>query len=423
MRENKMEYILMLLLGIFSSLQVLQIFDITIFTYIISISFIYFLFTKKINFKKNKIVILMLIISFLTTILTKLNTDFNESYSKNAILGFVNYMFVFVIYMCINDIKDTFYFIKGFRISCYIQLCWAVVQYIMAQYFNIDFNKVVFNDFLKYSGEFSTYRNGKPVCSGLHWHPANLIPIVVFLFLFEKSILCKFFCLVVTYYSYSATMYIALMLCVAYYFYRFINDLIYKKKKITYIHGIVFVFVVLISIFGYDLFFSKVINAVSMLINRILQIKSTVGGTSSAVHFNYYTSLNDIFDRNSIISKFFGVGFSSSGIFFSKYYGQYNDIVWVVESDFVNILLNQGIIGFCLFYYYLISNAIKRKKSNPKVMVYVFIILICGITYNLQFYWVILLELILFKHFSYAGNMGMRGKENAAISNNCDLSS
>ncbi len=420
---KKIDNKLMLLLGFFSTIQVFEFFNVTIFTTLLIIIAVYFLVTKRIKVKGNSIFLVFIFVSLVTTVLTFINNDFDSRYQLNSINGFINYALVFLIYMLINGSSQTDSFLKGFKISCYIQVFWALVQFITSEFWCLDFNKIVFNDLLKMDGAYSTYRDGKAVCSGLHWHPANLIPVIVYLFLFNKSIILKVICIVVTYYTSSATMYIALALCLVFSLCKFFKNLLKDGIKFGPKQMLILLLTIITLIFSSSFIFDKVINALTMLITRILQINSTIGGTSSAVHFSYYKSLSDIYLKNTLISKLFGVGIASSGIFFSKYYGQYNNILWVVESDFVNILLSQGIIGFILFYYIIISKSLRTRKYNINVLLFIVILLICGITYNLQFYWVILLELILCKHYSSIRMNQIKEGEHVTVDNNSNLSS
>lgn len=392
----KSSNILLFMLGLFSTLQILTIFNITIFSYILCMTFVFFIVTHKFKFKKNKYVHIYLICCILTTFFIFLNPDFENRYFKSAIMSFIYTIMVLFIPLSLSNFDESSYFIKGFTISCYIQIFWAIFQIAMFNYLNVDINDLIFNGILNYNIEASSYRDGMVVCTGLHWHAANLIPIIVYIFL-KKNLFLKIICIFVTYYSKSATMMIALILCM------FFLTIYYLKKnystpisiKIKLYQFVILTFAIIFIILNFEMIFGKIYDSINMLVKRFMEINSTVGGTSSAVHFDYYTSLPDIFSKISIISSFFGVGMSSSGLIFSDLYGQYVEMEWVVESDFVNILLSQGILGFISFYLLMFNIIVYLKKKDYKNMSFILVLILCGVTYNVQFHWVILVELIL----------------------------
>lgn len=62
-----------------------------------------------------------------------------------------------------------------------------------------------------------------------------------------------------------------------------------------------------------------------------------------------------------------------------------------MECDVVNILWNKGLLGFILFYGWL-----KRGwKINHKYAYAIVAIMVGGIFYNIQYDWVIVLEIII----------------------------
>ena len=67
---------------------------------------------------------------------------------------------------------------------------------------------------------------------------------------------------------------------------------------------------------------------------------------------------------------------------------------WVVESDYINILLSQGIVGLTLWGYILGKIiSISRKYKYFENIAFVLISAFVGIMYNIQFTWFIVIEL------------------------------
>lgn len=397
MSKQKVSNVLMFLLGLFSTLQIFELFSLTLFTILLIITGAYYFLSHRIKLKNN-VVLYYGIACCLTTIFVFINPNFKFSYLNQSIVGFLSMILVLALYFLIKDKAECNNFIKGFKISCYIQLIWCLCQIAIYTIFKVDLNKIVFNDILQMTGEYSYYRDGRLVATGLHWHSANLTPILIFLFFSSKNIIIKIMCIAITYFTQSATQMIAIILSMLYYvFYFFKNEKeIFNKKRnnLFYINlfGIIFIFVVLIIVA-----MPIITNTIQWLIARILQINSTIGGTSSAVHFSYYTRLPFIYSNISIYTKIFGIGISSSGLIFSSLFNQYTELIWVVESDFVNVLLSQGIIGCVLFYLVLDKCALLICKYDAKYAYMIGVFIICGFVYNIQFTWVILLELILLK--------------------------
>ena len=121
-------------------------------------------------------------------------------------------------------------------------------------------------------------------------------------------------------------------------------------------------------------------------------------GVSSLTHLSYYLLIPDMIMNNNVINALFGYGLGCSGFIYSKMYGQYVDSVWVIESDIVNTVLNIGIVGF-LVHYWIISRitfVVKRNKDKGKYRLFTLVILLSGITYNIQFNWTFLLLIMLY---------------------------
>ena len=87
---------------------------------------------------------------------------------------------------------------------------------------------------------------------------------------------------------------------------------------------------------------------------------------------------------------------------------------WVVESDYINILLSQGIVGIILWGYILTKIIILSIKYNYwENIAFVLIVAFVGIMYNIQFTWFIIIEfafLLLTKREVRVFNSSFKGK-------------
>ena len=76
--------------------------------------------------------------------------------------------------------------------------------------------------------------------------------------------------------------------------------------------------------------------------------------------------------------------------------GQYDALKsWAVESDVIDILVSRGVFGFFIFYGWIIRIAARGIKTDYRYFVLAVALAAGGITYNIQFDWVILIELML----------------------------
>ena len=140
--------------------------------------------------------------------------------------------------------------------------------------------------------------------------------------------------------------------------------------------------------------YSIIYNKVSYLLARVLNVSSD---TSSAAHMSYYTLYPQIVRNNGWIASAFGTGYASSGFSITSINGQYAGLQhWVVESDFIDILVSRGVIGFISYYVFLLYIGFKGKKIDYRYIVAIAVIMIQGITYNVQFEYLFFIELLMF---------------------------
>lgn len=171
-----------------------------------------------------------------------------------------------------------------------------------------------------------------------------------------------------------------------------------KKGVVPFRNALFGVILFTIGIAALPMLVPKFMEMVSYLGTRIYQIwNPTEGNESSAVHFSYYQLLPEILTNIPILNVLFGSGMGTSGYRFTQFNGQYPGQIWIVESDFTDMLLSRGIVGWFLHYYFIVKTACKLLKNNyTKEMLYLLVLTICGIVYNNQFLWVIILEFAMY---------------------------
>lgn len=387
------------LLGIFSTMQIITIFDLTVFNILLVIAFLSLLFCSRFYFRKSEKHIFILAVATIFSLMSALfgNILPKEFISSTVMNSAVNILILGVAYMVSsrNDTKLIKAFIKGFYCSCIIQIVWCILQYILYNLGHLDLNKIIFDDLLHMATDTSTYRNGKLVCTGLCWHAATLVPVLLFAYLKTKNWFAKVLYLFIAFESKSATASIAIMICLFFDICFTIKKLLYKRYNKE--DGIIFLLATVLLVAVLYLARDRISDNLGSLIKRVKDIVSTEGGNSSAVHFSYYTQLPKIIKEYPIFVSLFGLGVGCSGFAFSDIFNQYVGLVWVVESDYVNIFLSQGLFGLAAYYGIIIYFIRSSRGVSKKNIAYLLIMLLCGITYNVQFNWVLFFELLTFR--------------------------
>lgn len=392
---------LLFLLGLVSTWQILNLAGFSLSTWLTFLTLGYLVITRGMDFRKDWLLLSMLLASFATTAVS-LMADLPGGYVKVAISGFAQRLAVILtcVYACRDNRKGGDAFLKGFTISCYVQIGWCVVQLLLFRIASVDLNGLLFS----HMGQTSHYRGGTLVCTGLHWHAANLIPILVFVYFYRPNFVKKGLSIFVALSSKNATGIIAVMLCLG------VDVLLFLGRTLTVQKGslrrrtaawIMAAACVLLLLF--PVVFPKVREIVGYLLLRLYQATNpSEGNESSAVHLSYYTLLPLILTNISLPEVVFGSGVGTSGYRFTQFNGQYPDKIWTVESDFTNILLSTGFVGLALQLVFLLLLTRRLAKQGEIGWICILCVLTaCGFVYANQFLWVFLVELMLYCSLRY----------------------
>lgn len=395
--------ILLFLLGLFSTLQILQVAGFALSTWLTVLTAGYFLITHGFDFRKDLHLLAMAIFTCITFIVSML-ADIPSDYKKASFTGTLQWILIFIICSYVrkeNTDGCTKAFFTGFDWSCKVQLVWCVLQIGFWYILKSDINAELFGELLHMSSETSQYRKGILACTGLHWHAANLIPIIAYTYFRYRTFFVKVLCIVIVYFTKNATALIAITGAVGLDFLLFLKrNLVGSLTKKT----VLYIFAGCIGILLLSpVVFPKISETVNYLLQRFYQINHpSVGNESSAVHFNYYQNLPHILQNIPFDEALLGSGINTSGYRFSSFYGQYPDQIWVVESDFVDAVLSRGLIGMVLQYALLIRIACRAKNlKKTGITCLMVILLVCGFIYDNQFLWVQLTEFMLYCNVFY----------------------
>ena len=401
--KKKSNEIIVLLCGIVSTFQLLNVGSYTAFTVFVVLLAILFFAEGKIKFtgKLIKYLILFTTISEICTFSIDLSnsTEWQRRSFKSYILRLLIY-FVFC-FICLSEdyIKK---FIEGFNISCVIQLLWCYLQ-LIGRVTNIDINQKVFSNLVD-NGSFSyvsAYKNGKLALTGLTVNSGVLFPIFLFLLIFNKNKIIHILTLIVMVLSGGST----LPACAILYLLTKIIITIKQLSKSGKINSkrLAFDLLVIIGIIFFMIFELRAESTTSLMkVFKTLNdrfssvLNNGFYDSSTVIHARYLTSIPYVLTHINPLNILFGFGLGCSGVPFVKFYGQYPDMIWVPECDPVAFLYDTGIIGIALFYYLLLYIAIKGHKIDNKYSLYMFLVIIVGFFYNGQLNYIVLLEFVMY---------------------------
>lgn len=393
-RKVKLSESLFYILGIFATIQLLSIAGVTVFNILLLMAVIFPFVLILGRIKIDKFFVLSIISTVFTISLSLSNGLLTKGFKQSAIIGGITYLGVLILYIVMNT-KPQYAekLIKGIKVSCILTLCWCCLQLVFYYLFNNDLNKVIFGELFKIVNAKGDYYNGKLIPSGFYYHRAILMPSLIFLFFSTTNPYLMLLIIIIGCLTRSTALIIGLLLALGSRVFISNAGNLFKtinKKQIILILTIMII-VVIDSIMNS----SKIEELAKYIYMRFADTMTNKADNSSAVHFLYYRNLESILKNMNIKNILFGTGFGTSGQHYTWFNGQYAGLEsWVVESDYINILLNQGVIGLILWGFIFIKLVILSKKYKYwENIAFIFVIAFVGIMYNIQFTWFIIAEL------------------------------
>lgn len=382
-----------IMLGVFSTIQLLSIAGLTVFNIclVLTVTTIFMLSRISVDY--------FFIFSFCTTVITVIYSfcvaDLTKGFLKSALIGGIIYIFILITYIVMkSDVLRAINLVKGFQISCGLTLVWCVLQIISSYIFRIDLNTLVFEKIFMIKDAMGDYNTetGQLIPSGFFSHRAILSPIFIYLFFLSDNLFVEALIIGISLLTKSTALILGCALGVFFRILSFImkkHDI--KSKKTKIISGIILT-IILVSICLY--MSGEIQNIFNYIVQRIVDSRSNKADNSSVVHYLYYKNLFYIIKDFNLIEILFGNGFATSGLFYTRFNGQYSWMdSWVVESDYINIIISQGILGLVLWIYMMIDIIRKSLKIKEfKTVFFVLLIMFIGIMYNIQFNWFIVVE-------------------------------
>lgn len=249
--------------------------------------------------------------------------------------------------------------------------------------------------------EYATqYQFGRLKVSGLCWNAGNFAPLITFGYIYTKNIYLKAAFFLLGFLSGSRTLILGLFVSAAIELAVTVvtgelKTAITKKKtkKEKAFLAVAITAIAVAFVTNMDAILRKVMEVADLLdiMNRV----KTEG--SANTHLYYLTSIPTITMKNDLLSNLFGYGPGCSGYPQSVLMNFYPELdKWSIECDYVNQLWSYGYIGFAIYYYWYIKNALSTFKLDKKYVTLFITFLFEGILYNITFNWVQFLLISIF---------------------------
>ena len=404
---------LFFLLGLLTTMQILTLGGLTGFSLVLVLTAVIALVLTDKRLKPDTYFWASVVVSSLTIFLSVCNGSLTNGFRKAAIVGGITHLLLLVIYLIMNTKANyAAKLLQGFELSCKITLVWCCLQLAVYYLLHKDLNAVVLGQLLRIPEARGDYVNGALIPSGFYYHRAILIPSFIYLFFSTSSPYWMGLILVVGCLTRSTALIMGLVLGLAFKVCSLCLKnpprIIKQKKLILILPGVA------IAIVGIVAVSPKIAELVGYIVTRVADATSNKTDNSSVVHFLYYKNLFQILRKMDFLHLLLGTGFGTSGIHYTWFNGQYADFnSWVVESDYVNILLGQGIVGFALWGYILVKVILLSiQQKYWENVAFILIVAFVGIMYNIQFTWFLVVEfamLILTKNQKRIFNSGQDG--------------
>lgn len=396
-KKTIIEYFLFFLF-LFASMDLFQFDGKTFFFYIgLFLCIYYFMSRKKVIVINDPLIILIFVELFVSGILAQFGPT-TASYKKTAlvmpILLLPLYFEAGIIHSAIKNNSNIIpTILKAIKTVCIIQFTWIPIQYLFYHLIGLDLNKLIFVETLGLVENASLIRDWVWYPSGFTYHSALIAPLMVIGFLLFDNIYFRALIVVDSFICGSSTALIGVALTV--FLLIFIKILNGKSVKVR--RGF-FISVALIVVVGAVICIST--DLLSVFSNRIAYLIARLSNSqvdsSTSAHIRYFLDYPSVLKKNSIVTTLFGYGYGCSGFVFSVLYGRENLGNWSVESEIMDSLYSRGIIGFLIYYAFLLYILIKGRKIDIRYSVMMLVIIIQGFGYNVQWEYIFLFEMIIY---------------------------
>lgn len=399
MKLTKIEYKLTFLFAVLCSMNGLMIAGFSISNFILIALIICSLFNKRIvlNFKsESSKFVWWLLLSIILSIFAAMSM-LPMPWLTNSIMSLIKFLlaygYFFLMQPSSNIKKNKSVFFNGFYVGAIVQMVWGFLQEILYIVFSLKLNTLVFSDILgQTSYVWDSYVDGNILrMKGLGWETANFALVMIIGYIISchqnRNRIIRLLFIVAIFFSTSRSGYVAMASVLLMQLFQSFKKLSYNYK-VTYkniLSSLIFTVVIffILIIFKNELFsrWQLISNSFSDLFQES-NINSSIG-----IHTGYYETLIAAMKKMPIVNLLFGVGYFSSGYFYFQNASALNmsllvltnPLGWNPESDFITLIVGNGLFGVFIYYFFAIK-AILVNRKNYEGLIAVAIV-ICGITY------------------------------------------
>ena len=324
-----------------------------------------------------------------------------EKWIVSSIKSLVKYIFVFSTIFWLLDnkrLKDAKnYFLRGFYYGAIVQMVWGYLQFILFFLKGIEFNTIIFGKILgigeiggtKIVWDSYVAAGGLTVLrmKGIGWEAANFSLTMVLGFILARSlkkssiIKCLFVVSILLCTSRSGWVaFAAVIIAILFKKVLIANKNKEKRKKRYLEYLIILIFLATAVIILGEKIFTIIMG---MLHNLRSSLDTSDARSSSSLHISYYTNLFKMLSGENIFNILLGNGYFSAGYIASMNIKAFsegiNNIGWNPESDFITLILGNGLLGCIGYYGFCIFGIIKHKLNDYALMIIAIVVM--GITY------------------------------------------
>ncbi len=385
------------LLGVICTMNGLMIFGIAAYNYVIAVYILARIirgdfFNISLSDKVGRLSALFLL-SSATSNLLNLNY-LPENWVLNGLTVLLKFSLMLSFYFIFNNVESreelSIEFFDGLYLGCIIQAIWGYCQIIFG-FIGIELNTLIFQDVLGITGyTWDSYVAGGLLrMKGIGWEAANfsLAMIVGFLLAERKkeAPIIRFIFLAALVLSTSRTGYVGFLAVMAYKIVKRTRKHRLKKWKHEHILSMLLVGLILLSCIFYlsDYITQLLTNQIESFIDILNFAPDRITRSSSDIHMQYYSDIPQLYRYITIIQILFGAGFFSVGFTYSMFdsylLSRIDMLGWNPESDFVTLLIGNGLL-FTLYFYSSIMYSLFKSKNCIWAQLIV-AVLACGVTY------------------------------------------
>ncbi len=365
LRSETLKNICLFLSGLFCTMPVFSLGGLNFYNYPLILYVIINLFRGKLFlYGKERSLYVFLLCMFISSLLSfSIVPNIWSSYSLRFAFKI---SILIILLLLVSSKKDLIsgrnFFLKGLYYAAFIQFFWICMQQLFYSVKGIDLNLMVF-------GIASPVQNGGLALTGLSWERANAIIALIIGMILTDNQFIKILFIIGSLLTASRTG-IGIIIAIFIYDIFISRGQIKFRRNISIKNLVIYISVILLAIFILQ---SSVIrqyfNYTVIRFQRLFTGGDDYSVNSVQVdgHILYYQWLLPTLKRLPFIQLLFGCGTGISGWVYSVMYNRFTTGgPWGVETDFVGLILGNGLVGAVLYYYNSLKILISQQNQKLK---------------------------------------------------------